>query len=274
MKRYIIPIFLLCFLLTGCKVVSSDVLSVQPVTHTGTNTLKPGPTIPVNPYTPTDFDLDGDFMTCLSGDYRIGIDVSAWQEEINWQQVADAGVEFVILRIAWSGSEKGVLAEDTCFRRHYEGATAAGLQVGGYFFSQAISPEEAAEEAEYALSILEDRSLQMPLFFDWEELSPNYRTNKMDVRTMTDCVKTFCERVKEAGYEPGIYFNPDLAGRLLYLEELTDYRFWLALYGTEMNYGYKVDLWQYTNAGHVPGINGDVDLNIYLNYNMEESNNE
>lgn len=273
MKRYIIPIFLLCFLLSGCKVVSDDIISVNQQDFSAIP-QKPRPTIPTNPYEPTDFETEGEFVTCVTGDYRIGIDISAWQEEVDWQQVADAGVDFVILRIAWRGSEKGVLAEDTCFRSHYEGATAAGLDVGCYFFSQAVSPEEAMEEAEYALSILEDRPLQMPLFFDWEELSPNYRTNKMDVRTLTDCVKAFCERVKEAGYEPGIYFNPDLSGRLLYLEELTDYRFWLALYGTEMNYRYKVDLWQYTNTGRVPGIEGDVDLNIHLIYENGGTNHE
>ena len=235
-----------------------------------TATIETGPTLPPSPYGPVDFGFDGEYITCLSGAYQVGIDVSAWQSEIDWQQVKDAGVDYVMIRIGWRGSEQGALFEDECFQKHYAGAAAAGLKIGGYFFSQAVSVEEAKNEAEYVLGLLGDRTLQMPLIFDWEQMQSTDRTAEMDARTLTDCAIAFCEIVKAAGFEPGIYFNLDLAQRLMYLTELTDYRFWLALYSNTMNYAYKIDMWQYTNTGAVPGIEGDVDLNVHLIYETEE----
>lgn len=270
MQRYIIPILILCLFLCGCSVVVNDASSLKEHVFSSNDEPVPpevtGPTAPQNPYGPVDFGFDGAYITCLAGDYQVGIDVSEWQETIDWQAVRDAGVEYVMLRIGWRGSEEGKLFEDDCFRSHYDGATAAGLQVGGYFFSQAVSVEEAKEEAAYVLQLLDGRALQMPLIFDWEQINSTDRTADMDRRTLTDCSIAFCSAVKEAGYEPGIYFNPDLGSRLLYLGELTDYRFWLAMYSSTMSYPHKVDMWQYTNTGSVPGIEGDVDLNVHLIY--------
>lgn len=269
MKRYIILIIVLCSILSGCGISVQNAGDLNWNSHFPTETTAPeetGPTLPQNPYGPVDFGFDGDYIACLSGDYQVGIDVSAWQSQIDWQQVKAAGVDYVMIRIGWRGSEQGTLFEDECFRSHYDGAAAAGLKIGGYFFSQAVSVEEAKIEAEYVLELLGDRELQMPLIFDWEQMNSTDRTATMDARTLTDCAITFCDAVKAAGFEPGIYFNLDLAERLMYLTELTDYRFWLALYSPTMSYPYKIDMWQYTNTGSVPGIEGDVDLNVHLIY--------
>ena len=138
--------------------------------------------------------------------------------------------------------------------------------MGGYFFSQSISPEEAAEEARYAMSIVEGWELDMPLVYDWEFIQEGYRTDVVDARLLTDCTKAFCDTVKAEGYKAMVYFNPTQSRKQMYLEELTDYGFWLAMYSDEMSYEYKVDMWQYTCTGSVPGIDGNVDINLFFPY--------
>lgn len=234
------------------------------------------PTLPPpeeNPYGAMDFGMDENgYLTCLTGESTLGIDVSIYQGNIDWQQVADAGIEFVIIKCAGRGyGEAGNLYEDSNWRRNYEGARGAGLQVGVYFFSQAITEEEAAEEAEYVLKLIEGKEIDMPVVYDWEYIDPATsdgipRTIAMSKRLLTQCTKAFCETIKNAGYEPMIYFNADQSHKKMHLEELTDYPFWLASYTTELNYPYKIDMWQYTASGTVPGIEGTVDLNLYLKY--------
>jgi len=217
-----------------------------------------------NPLDLGDFALEGDYLTCLTAPSVLGIDVSEWQEEVDWQQVKAAGVEFVMIRAGWRGSVQGVLTEDTYARANYAGATAAGVQVGVYFFSQAISVAEAVEEAEFLLEIIRDWKLDMPVVYDWEFISAESRTGNVSARTLTECTKAFCERIKQAGFQPMIYFNADQAAERMYLRELTEYPFWLAQYDTVLNYPYKIDMWQYTETGTVPGISGNVDINLYF----------
>lgn len=231
-------------------------------------TTPPKATAPLNPYTAESFSYDG-YWKCLEGESALGIDVSEWQGQIDWQQVKAAGVDFVMLRIGWRGSEQGVLAPDTLFSTYYDGATAAGLKVGGYFFSQATSREEATQEALYVLELVDGRNFSMPIAFDWEHIGENARTWGMDGKTLTACAISFCDVLKRAGYDPMVYFNPDTSLNLLDLAYLTDYDFWLAMYDHPMDYPYRVDLWQYTNTGTIPGIDGDVDINLYLPYKEE-----
>ena len=237
--------------------------SVEPVETTQEPTRE---TVPPNPYTPEDFTTEGDYVNCIAGKTQFGIDVSYWQGDIDWQQVKDAGVEFAMIRIGWRGSEQGLLDIDEYARQNYDGAKAVGIKVGCYFFSQSISPEEAVEEAEYVLELVKDWQLDMPIVYDWEYISAESRTGAVDARLLTDCTIAFCERILQAGYTPMIYFNADQSHKQMFLEELTDYPFWLAMYESEMDYPYKIDMWQYTNAGTVPGIDGNVDLNLYFIY--------
>ncbi len=224
------------------------------------------PPPPPNPYGMFDFAMEGDYLTCTAGESMLGIDVSFWQGDIDWQQVKEAGVEYAMLRIGWRGSEQGVLAEDEYAQANYAGASAAGIRIGGYFFSQSVTPEEAVEEAKYALSIIEDWNVDMPIVYDWEYIDAESRTGNVDARTLTDCTKAFCQTIAEAGYTPMIYFNENQSHKQMYLEELTDYPFWLAQYSTTLDYPYRISMWQYSDTGSVPGISGNVDLNLYFTY--------
>ena len=222
--------------------------------------------LPTNPYGPEDFRVEENgYITCLTGEARQGIDVSEWQGDIDWQQVKDGGIEFAIIRLGYRRSETGELSTDEKALANLQGAAEAGIPTGAYFFSQAVTTQEALEEAEYALSLLEGYTLTYPLIYDWEYLGEDARTADVDARTLTDCIKIFCGRVEEAGFQSMIYFNPHFhENEVLYLEELTDYHFWLAMYDTQMDYPYQIDMWQYSCTGSVPGITGDVDLNLYL----------
>ena len=243
--------------------------------------LKPAPEAPAQPtetteqtlpppsenvFTPMDFGYENGYMTCLTAPSVLGIDVSTHQKQIDWQQVKAAGVEFVMIRIGYRGSEQGLLFEDEWAQRNYAGAKEAGLKVGGYFFSQSVSTREAVEEARYAMEIIDGWQLDMPLVYDWEFISEDSRTGNVDARTLTDCTLAFCRTVEEAGYDAMIYFNPTQSRKQMLLEELTDYGFWLAMYSESMTYEYKVDMWQYTCEGAVPGISGPVDINLFFPY--------
>ena len=215
-------------------------------------TTLPPPT--ENVFTPMDFGYEGDYMTCLTDESWLGVDVSSYQKDVDWEQVKEAGFEFAMLRVGFRGyGQTGNLNPDKYARQNYENATAAGLKVGVYFFSQAITVEEAVEEAEYVLQLIEGWDLQMPVAYDWECLADDDRTVVVDSRTLTDCVKAFCDRINAAGYTSMVYFNPSQSRTQMYLEEMVDYKFWLAMYSEFMTYEYKVDMWQYTNKGDVPG---------------------
>ena len=232
-----------------------------PTTETTEATLPPPE---ANPIGLGDFAMENGYLTCITAESVLGIDVSEWQDEIDWQQVKDAGVEFAMIRVGWRGSEQGVLVEDICAQANYAGASAAGIKVGAYIFSQAITIEEAIEEADYLLDLIKDWNVEMPVVFDWEFISEESRTGNMDPRTLTDCTKAFCDRVKAAGYQPMVYFNISHSYDNIYIRELTDYPFWLARYDTVLNYPYKIDMWQYTETGSVPGISTNVDINLYF----------
>lgn len=220
-----------------------------------------------NPFGANDFTLENGYLQCNTDTAVFGIDVSGYQGVIDWQQVKDAGVEFAIIRVAGRGyGQKGVLYDDGYAQANYEGAKAAGIQVGAYFFSQAITPAEAVEEANYILDYTKDWELDFPIVYDWEYISEDARTANVDSETLTACTAAFCHTVENAGHEAMIYFNPHQAHKKFDLEALTDYGFWLALYATQMDYPYKVDMWQYSESGTIPGINGKVDLNLYFPY--------
>ena len=219
-----------------------------------------------NPYGPEDFTKVNGFVTCTAGPARLGLDVSEYQGDIDWEQVYHAGFDFAFVRIGYRGYSVGEIFSDDRARENLAGARAAGLQVGVYFYSQAISPEEAAEEAKWCLDFLAGESLDLPLVYDWEWVGPNARTGGMDKATLTECAKTFCTAVQNAGCQPMIYFNNHVSRDLLDLEEVAEFPFWLAQYKDQMDYPYQVDFWQYTESGSVPGIEGDVDIDLMFLY--------
>lgn len=203
----------------------------------------------------------------------IGIDVSAYQGEIDWQQVADSGVEFAMIRLGYRGYSQGVIMPDKNFEQNLRGALDAGLEVGVYFFSQAVSVWEAEEEAQYVLDAIQGYDVTYPVAFDWEFITPGQpaRTHQMDGQTLTQCALAFCQAIDQGGYTPAVYFNQDL-GYLHYdLSQLQQLPLWLAEYDTSPDFFYHFHLWQYTHTGTVAGIQGAVDLNLDLRPALEES---
>ncbi|MBR2415060.1 MAG: glycoside hydrolase family 25 protein [Clostridia bacterium] len=195
-----------------------------------------------------------------------GIDVSSYQEEIDWHAVKNDGITFAFIRVGYRGyGSEGKICEDEMFKRNIQGALNAGLRVGVYFFSQAISVEEALEEAEFTLSLIQGYPLAYPVVFDWERYSiEESRTYNTESEVITACAKAFCDRIMQAGYRPMIYLNCDLGYYDYDLETLSDYDCWLAQYNDKPTYYYHYTIWQYTKSGTVAGINGTVDMNISL----------
>ena len=135
--------------------------------------------------------------------------------------------------------------------------------MGAYFFSQATTTEEAVEEADAVIDALAPYDITYPVVYDWELVyHDNARTDDVSVEALADCCVAFCERVKDSGYTPMIYQNTGTAMHKLDLPRVKDYDFWLAEYSSKPSYYYDFKIWQYSNTGHIPGVEGDVDLNI------------
>jgi len=197
---------------------------------------------------------------------KAGIDVSYYQKEIDWEAVAADGIDFAILRLGYRGYTEGGIYLDSRFEEDLQGAREAGLEVGAYFYSQAVTPEEAEEEAEFVLEALAGRPLDYPIAFDWETIpsGKGARTEGMSGETLTQCALAFCRRVREGGYEAAIYLYQDLGYFTYDLRELAGIDLWLAEYGGPPDFYYDFGLLQYTSSGQVAGIEGAVDLDLDL----------
>lgn len=227
------------------------------------------PTVAVNPYAAADFtEINGRLQHThpASGFTAVtGIDVSEWQKQIDWQAVADDGVEFAFIRVGYRGNTTGLVNADIFFHENMRGALDAGLDVGVYFYSQAITVDEALEEANFVLNELADyrHDVTYPVVFDWELAgSSDARTNGLDQNTLTSCATAFANAIASAGYTPMIYMNSDLAYTCYDLTRMTQYDFWYAGYSNAPDYYYAFDIWQYTSSGSVAGIEGRVDMNL------------
>ena len=224
------------------------------------------PTVPENSYDPAGFYEEGGFKRYKSEDTlaSVGVDVSSHQQEIDWELVAANGVEFAMIRVGYRGYSQGGLQMDERFRENMDGALAAGLDVGVYFFSQAITVEEALEEARFVLERVRDYDLTMPVVFDWER--QNYsgsRTQKIpDTETMCRMANAFCEEIQAEGYQPMVYFYQNLAYNNYDLSKIMEHPFWLAQYTDYPSFYYDFEMWQYTHTASVPGIEGNVDMNL------------
>lgn len=192
-----------------------------------------------------------------------GIDVSRWNEEINWNKVKDAGVKYAIIRAGYRGSVTGALVEDWYFKKNVEGATAAGLPVGLYFFTQATNEVEAVEEASMVLSLCKDYDITYPIFIDTEGAGGEGRADELDAKTRTAVCQAFCETIRSSGYQAGIYASKNWLTNNIDTSVLPDDIYiWLAEYGDATTYNGKYHMWQYTSSGRVLGIEGRVDLNL------------
>ena len=190
----------------------------------------------------------------------IGVDVSKWQEDIDWKAVAGAGIDFAIIRCGYRGTKTGALVIDEYFKQNIEGAIANGIKVGVYFYSQAITEAEAVEEASLALELVKGYHLQLPIYIDVEKSGG--RGDAMSVEERTNVIKAFCETVKNSGYKPGVYSGKWWYMNKVNTSELEQYHIWVAQYYTECTYPGRYDIWQYTDSGKVPGIKWNADMNI------------
>ena len=221
-----------------------------------------------NPYNLSAFSGENLTMNYAAGDgvkIMRGIDVSKFQGNIDWQQVKEAGIEFVILRLGIRGYGSGELKTDERFYENYRGATEAGIKVGVYFFSAAIDETEAVEEADYVLRTIEGLAIEMPVVFDTEPiLYDDARTDDLTPDQLTKITCAFCDRIRAGGYEPMIYANSKRFTTVLHLEQLEAYDKWLADYRNKPDYPYAFKMWQFTEKGSVPGIDGNVDIDLYF----------
>ena len=223
--------------------------------------------VPVSEFDASRFVKDGQYVRCTDERFETlcGIDVSEHQKEIDWAAAADAGLDFAFIRLGYRGYSKGGLNVDEFFEANIDGALENGLRVGIYFFSQAISVEEAQEEADFLLETLSPyaQSITLPVMYDWETIgTEDARTDDVDGKTLTDCALAFCEKIRQAGYDTGVYAYRYLAYFQYDLPRLTDCTLWIGAVGDVPDFYYRHDIWQYNVAGSIPGIEGDVDLNL------------
>jgi len=187
-----------------------------------------------------------------------GIDCSKWQGNINWEEVKKAGYSFAIIRDGY-----GKTGIDKMFEVNYQGAKRAGLNVGVYHYSYADSTADAKKEAEFCLKNIEGKQFEFPIVYDIEDSEMLALTTEQ----RTNCCYAFCEAIENAGYYAMVYANPNWLKNYLYGDKLTSvFDLWLAQWGAKEP-SYQCGIWQHTDQGKVPGIIGNVDLDIsYKNY--------
>lgn len=189
---------------------------------------------------------------------KIGIDVSKWQEEIDWQEVKNAGIEFAMIRIGYQTEYDGDCVLDPCFVANMEGAKAANLPVGIYFYSYAKNVEQAKTQAEWVKENLKNYEIDLPIAFDWESWN-SFNQAGMSFHTINKVANVFLETLEKAGYRGMLYSSK------FYLEEIwhpSEYEIWLAQYNSRVTYEGEYSIWQMSEAGRVNGIENDVDIDV------------
>ena len=251
------------------RVRNAVALGTRQTVYYGTRELTVAQNVALNRYDRNGFSGSGKEMTYTEPGVTVlrGIDVSRWNGDIDWQAAAADGIQFAILRVGGRYQQSGEIYDDRLFEEYYAGAKAAGLRIGVYFYSQAITTAEAVEEADYVLQKLAGRDIDGPVVFDWETAGiSDARTNGLPVSVVCDCAVAYCERVKAAGYAPMVYMNT-YDGYIKYdVSRLTDYDVWYAgqYNGDYPKFIYDFAMWQYTSDGTVNGIDGGTDMDLWF----------
>lgn len=215
-----------------------------------------------------EFGEDG-FLTYVGDDSSVlikkGIDVSRFQGKIKWNKVKEAGIDFAFIRVGLRGTSEGKMLVDDTFEYNIKNAIDNDIDVGIYFYSQALNEEEAKEEVQLVLDNIEPYKITYPVVIDIESAdSETARTKNMTSDEYEVVAKTFCDMIKSAGYKPMIYGNVKSFTLLMDAVDVDDYGIWIAYYGIPLYYPYHFDVWQFTSKGRVDGIDGDVDLDICI----------
>ena len=228
--------------------------------------ITPAEGVEASPFTADDFRELGGLPCYVGSDYTAlqGIDICEFQSPVDWERVKADGIDFAILRCGGRRyGDSGLLYDDDAFTENVSGAQRVGIQVGAYFFSQAITPEEAKEEAEAALAALDGRDITLPVFFDWERpADEGARTHTLALSSLTKIARAFCDTIKSGGYTPGIYFNRQLGYYAYDWSQLSDCARWVADPNDWPDFYYDFDFWQYSFGGEIDGINIQTDRDL------------
>lgn len=193
----------------------------------------------------------------------IGIDVSKYQGDIDWEKVKAAGIDFAMVRMGVRGYSSGKVVLDEDYVKNMEGAAAQGISLGIYFYSQAVSTEEAVEEANYAVVAAQNYGITYPIVFYTERIENDAaRTDHLTPEMLSDCAAAFCDTVRTYGYIPMIRGNKEHFMKNMDLQKIVDYDWWLSDVTDFSDFPYKYSMWQYADNGKVDGINGNVNLDI------------
>ena len=209
------------------------------------------------------YDLEG---------YRseFGIDISEWVEDVDFRKLKSSGVSFVILRAGYRGYETGKFVPDNRLPEYLKGAKSAGLRIGAYFVSQAVSEEEAVEEAQYVLDMCKGYTLEMPVYIDLEPVYDTARTDGLNAQDYTKIALAFCRTVEEQGLRGGIYANDQWFHSKLLFDKIKQYDIWIAQYADVLSTDLPVNMWQYSSEGLVDGCDMWVDLNVRVFREQQE----
>ncbi|MBP5607334.1 MAG: glycoside hydrolase family 25 protein [Lachnospiraceae bacterium] len=193
------------------------------------------------------------------------IDVSEFQGVIDWNKVAASGIKYAMIRAGFRGYGSGKLVEDKYIDDNIRGAAAAGIKFGVYFFSEAVTEEEAREEARVCIDHLAGYTPDLPIVLDVEHIGyDEARADALDQKTRTDVALAFVDEVKKAGYKPMLYTGLLVYFHYLDQSRISDLPLWYAFYSEYLYFPYKIKCWQYTDSATVPGINGKCDMSLWF----------
>ncbi len=190
---------------------------------------------------------------------KLGIDVSQWQGNIDWEKVKNAGAEFAMIRVGYQKGYDGQSVIDPYFLQNIAKAKEAGVKVGIYYYSYAKTVEEAKEQADWIADKLKSYEIDLPVSFDWESWS-SFVTCDMSFYDINKVARTYCDTLKSYGYKTSLYSSKNYLEKIWYPEEFDN--IWLAHYTSKTNYEGDYNMWQFCNTGKIDGINGDVDIDV------------
>jgi GH25 family lysozyme M1 (1,4-beta-N-acetylmuramidase) len=282
-KSTVVYLLMIIMLLSGCS-IGKPKPTIDP--HEGQVYLYDGydwvwytpvEGVETNAFSKSDFQFINNQPVYIGSGYTVkkGIDVSEHQKEIDWDRVKTQGFDFCFVRVGRRGYTEGGLFEDSFFEKNIEGAKRCGMELGVYFFSQAITVAEAIEEANWVLEHIGGYNITLPIAFDWEKIdAEEARTADLDITRLTDCAVAFCETIRRAGYTPCVYYNRTTGYYRYDLSRLTNYMVWFALPCSppdiiHPSFYYKLDMWQYSLTGQIPGIQVETDLDYIFTKNPE-----
>ena len=198
-----------------------------------------------------------------SDNIDVGIDVSRWQGDIDWAKVKEAGVSFVYMRLGIQEKFRGERYLDRNFVQYFKDAKAAGLEVGVYFYTCATCKEDALEDVKFIYSVLDENNYKpdLPIAFDWEEFT-NFQKYGMSIKDINDVYAAFADEVRKKGYTPMLYSSKNFLGNIWSERSKSLAPVWLAHFVDSTDYSGSYAVWQASSCGHIPVINGDVDMDI------------